>query len=93
VIRAVFKGQRKLERGFPFCPWLFEKTSVRVEGSRRPNNWVESSRTRGAIYCLVNLTVLQIDILPVIYATPAQARAVIKTTTDSEDLQAVTYIL
>jgi hypothetical protein len=32
VIRAVFKGWRKLEREFPFCPWLLEKASVRVEG-------------------------------------------------------------
>jgi hypothetical protein len=32
VIRAVFKGWRKLEREFPFRPWLLKKTSVGVEG-------------------------------------------------------------
>jgi hypothetical protein len=93
VIRAVFKGRRKLKRSFPFRSWLFIKPRVRVEGRRRPDNWVESSRTRGALYRLVDLTVLQIDIPPVIYATPPQARAIIKSTTYSEDLQAVTDIL
>ena len=93
VIRTVFKGCRKLEREFPFRPWLFEKTSVRVEGRRGPDNWVESGRTRGEIYRLVYLTVLQIDIPPVIYVTSPQARAIIETTTYSEDLQAVADIL
>jgi hypothetical protein len=92
VIRAVFKRRRKSKRGFPFCPWLFQKTSVRIEGCQRPD-WVESSLTRRGIYRLVDLTILQIDVLPVIDATPPQSRTIIEATTYSEDLQAVTDIL
>jgi len=69
VIRAVFKRRRKLERGFPFRPWLFRKTSIRIEGCQRPD-WVETSRAWGGIYRLVDLSVLQIYVSPVIYVAP-----------------------
>jgi hypothetical protein len=76
-IRVVFEGRRKLEREFPFCPWLLEKTSIRVEGHRRPNNRVESNLTRG-VCCLISFPVLQKDIPPLVYIATPQAGAIIE---------------
>jgi len=93
VVRLVFESRRKLERKFPFRPWLLGKTSVRVGGYRRPNNRVESNLTCGGVYCLIDLSILQINIPPLVYITPSQASAVIKATAYSQYLQAVTDIL
>jgi hypothetical protein len=79
VVRTVLEGRRKLEREFPFRPGLLEKTSVGVQGHRRPNYRVESNLT--GVYWLVDWSVFQINIPPLVHITSSQASAIIKAAT------------
>jgi hypothetical protein len=66
----MLKGWRKLERELPSRARLLEKTSVRVDGHRRSENGVETTRTCNRFHRLADWSIFQIDIPPVVYIPP-----------------------